>query len=439
VSEQEQKNQQISLLPILSVNFLGTLGFSIVMPFLVFLVTQWGGNALIYGIIGAAYSFFQLIGAPVLGRWSDRIGRRKVLLVSQLGTLASWLILLIAFFLPEDSLLAVDSALLGSFTLTLPLLVVFLARAADGLTGGNVSVASAYLADITEENKRSENFGKLAISANLGFIVGPALAGLLGSTSLGEILPVLAALGISVVASLIIAARLPESNACMIDKRPESEGVRKVFGQEHKECFELKGEKQASLSDILKIKNIPLLLSLYFLIMLAFNFFYIAFPVYAATSLNWSISDTGLFFTFLSVCMVLAQGPILKRASKRWPDGVLVTAGSLLLTCGFFLYCFPSEIIIYAGTALLSLGNGLMWSSLVSLLSKAAGSRMQGAVQGFAGSAGAVASIIGLLIGGIMYGFLERWIFVLAAVVIGIVFVASFRLAKSGGAHAVGR
>jgi DHA1 family tetracycline resistance protein-like MFS transporter len=79
-----------SVYPILAVNFVGALGFSIVLPFLVFLVTRLGGNAVIYGIRGATYSVFQLVGAPVLGRWSDRVGRRKILLVSQLGTLTAW-------------------------------------------------------------------------------------------------------------------------------------------------------------------------------------------------------------------------------------------------------------------------------------------------------------------------------------------------------------
>ena len=151
------KQNGISIYPILSVNFVGTLGFSIVLPFLVFLVTKWGGNALIYGIMGATYSFFQLIGAPILGKWSDKIGRRKVLLLSQTGTLLSWVILLIAFFLPVNNLLSVNSTLLGEFTLTLPLLVLFLARAADGITGGNVSVANAYLADISSDDNRNAN------------------------------------------------------------------------------------------------------------------------------------------------------------------------------------------------------------------------------------------------------------------------------------------
>ena len=89
-----------SLLPVLSVNFVGTLGFSIVLPFLVFLVTKWGGNAIVYGLVGATYSAFQLIGAPILGRWSDRYGRRKILLLSQMGTVVSWVIFLVAFFAP---------------------------------------------------------------------------------------------------------------------------------------------------------------------------------------------------------------------------------------------------------------------------------------------------------------------------------------------------
>ena len=123
---------RLSLLPILSVNFVGTLGFSIVLPFLVFLVTKWGGNALIYGLMGATYSVFQLIGAPILGRWSDRFGRRKILLVSQLGTLISWMIFLAAFFLPVTTIGDIDSGFLGQFTLTIPLIVLFIARAADG-------------------------------------------------------------------------------------------------------------------------------------------------------------------------------------------------------------------------------------------------------------------------------------------------------------------
>ena len=157
-----QPAKPVSIAPLLAVNFVGTLGFSIVTPFLVVLVTNWGGNAVIYGVLAATYSFFQLFGAPILGQLSDRVGRRRVLLLSQFGTLLSWGVFLIAFALPANTLLNVSNRWLGDFVITLPLLVLFVARAADGLTGGNVSVSNAYLADITTEDQRSRNFGRMA-------------------------------------------------------------------------------------------------------------------------------------------------------------------------------------------------------------------------------------------------------------------------------------
>ena len=127
----------ISLYPILAVNFVGTLGYSIILPFLVFLVTRLGGNALIYGLLSATYSTFQLIGAPILGKWSDTYGRRKVLFLSQLGTLVSWVIFLFALFIPIRSLFNIDSSIFGQFVITLPLAVLFFARALDGKVNTN--------------------------------------------------------------------------------------------------------------------------------------------------------------------------------------------------------------------------------------------------------------------------------------------------------------
>ncbi len=414
----------IPVLPILSVNFVGTLGFSIVLPFLVFLVTRWGGNALVYGLMGATYSAFQLIGAPILGRWSDTYGRRRILLLSQIGTLISWAIFLIAMLVPVRTLLAVDSTTLGQFTLTLPLVVMFVARVMDGITGGNVSVAHAYLADISSEDRRSENFGKMAVAANLGFILGPAIAGLLGSTAYGELLPVVAALTISAVASVMIAVMLPESRPCAIDSDPEQVNVRKVFGQEQSPCFEM-GESRPSIRMILGIADVPRLLAVYFLVMLGFNFFYISFPVHAVKRLAWTIADTGAFFSVMSLCMAVVQGPVLARASKRWSDRGLALAGSLILAASFVMFVAEAKPVIYAGAALLALGNGLMWPSVMSSLSKAAGSVHQGAVQGFASSSGAVASIVGLVVGGLLYDTLGSSVFLLSAGTIGLVCVLS--------------
>ena len=177
---------RLSVYPVLLVNFSGTLGYSIILPFLIFLVTKLEGDALVYGLLGATYPAFQLIGAPILGRWSDIYGRKRVLFLSQVGTLLSWLIFTAALFLPVTILFDSSPETDGGLVLTLPIVVLFLARAMDGLTGGNVSVANAYLADISTETDRSANFAKMAISSSLGFIVGPALAGVLGATALED-------------------------------------------------------------------------------------------------------------------------------------------------------------------------------------------------------------------------------------------------------------
>jgi DHA1 family tetracycline resistance protein-like MFS transporter len=230
-------NEKNSIFPLFLITFIGTLGFSIVLPFLVFLVIDLGGNAIVYGILSATYPAFQLIGAPILGRWSDIYGRKKILLLSHGGTLAGWMIFLIALFLPVNNLFSIDSSIIGTFVITLPLAALFLARAIDGLTGGNVSVANAYVADISSDENRSKNFGKLAISSNLGFIVGPALAGILGATVYGEVLPVLAALILSLAVLAVIVFVLKETKCSILMKIPEKNNVGRVFSFESKECY----------------------------------------------------------------------------------------------------------------------------------------------------------------------------------------------------------
>jgi MFS family permease len=419
-----------ALIPILSVNFVGTLGFGIILPFLIFLVTRFGGNAVIYGLLGATYSIFQLIGAPILGRLSDIHGRKKILILSQFGTLLSWLIFFLAMFLPLVTLLNVDSAVLGSFTLTIPLLILFFSRALDGITGGNVSVANAYMADITKESERSKNYGKLAISSNLGFIIGPALAGLLGITAWGEKVPVLASIFISLIALILLIFLLPDYKPKKIEKNHEAVNVRKLLGQEQNECFKIECKEKISVRDVLQIKDISFLLAIYFLVFLGFNFFYIAFPVHAVQALNWDLTATGAYFSFLSIVMVLVQGPVLSYASKKWEDHFLVFSGSFILALSFLCFISLSTYIIYLGAALLAIGNGIMWPSLLSLISKSSGDKFQGTIQGYASSLRSMASIIGLLAGGLLYNQIGSNIFILSAVIIFSIFILCFNLKK---------
>ena len=412
------------LLPLLLVNFIGTVGFSLVLPFLVFLVTDWGGNAFVYGFAGATYSAFQLVGAPVLGRWSDRFGRRKILLVSQAGTLVSWLVFLGAFGLPRTELLHVDSAASGAFVVTLPLVVLFLARALDGLTGGNVSIANAYLADVTSEDERARSFGQMAVSSNLGFVLGPALAGVLGATALGAVLPVAAAAVISLVATLLIAFRLPDVRPCELTGNPEVPSVRKQFGQEQRDCYDVEGGSALTFAWITSRPGLRSLLAMYFLVMLAFSFYYVAFPVFAVGSLGWTIRETGIFFAVMGVLMVVVQGPFYRWVTNWASERLLVVAGSATLAVAFWLFDSVTLAGVYGAVVLLAVGNGIMWPTVLSLLSKAAGSASQGAVQGLAGSLGAVASIAGLVLGGVLFASVGSHVFWASAatsVIVGLI------------------
>ncbi|RXA21451.1 MFS transporter [Methanosarcina sp. MSH10X1] len=417
-----------SLLPILAVNFIGTLGFSIVLPFLVFLVNRLGGNAFIYGLASAIYPAFQLIGAPILGRWSDTYGRKKLLFLSQLGTLLSWIIFLGVLFLPVISLFKVDSRVLGAFTITLPLAVLFFARALDGLTGGNVSVANAYLADITSEGNRSRNFGKMSISENLGFIVGPALAGILSVTEYGDIAPVLGAIAISVIGTLLIVFYLPESKECAFERFEGIDNVRKVFGYEIRECKTPHETRKPHFREVLRLPDIPYMLGLYFLIDLGYSIFYTAFPLHAVLTLNWSIADMGVYFTVLSGLLIIVQSTVLPRASRKYSDAVLMIFGSLMLGTNFLLLIPGNFFLTYLAAGFFALGDGLMWPSFLSLLSKVAGRKCQGTIQGFASSFGGLAAITGLILGGLLYETLAGFSFLIAGLVIYTVFLLDFRL-----------
>ena len=423
--------KQPSLFPILLVNFVGTLGFSIVLPFLVFLVMKFGGDAIVYGLLAATYPAFQLIGSPILGKWSDIYGRKKVLLLSNVGTSAGWILFLFALFLPTEKSFSIHIALLGTFVMVVPLLILFIGRVIDGITGGNISIANAYLADLSSDTTRSKNFGKMAMSSNLGFILGPALAGILGGTIYGAILPVVAALILSLITIVVIAFLIKESKPKTEEILVPEEGtIRKVFSQECKECYSTTVTKKPRLKDVFKLKYIPFLLILYFLIFLGFNIYYAAFPTHAAKDLKWSVTQLGIFYAVLSGIMVFVQGPVLRKALKKFSEEKLVIIGSIILGTNFVLFASNNLVSVFGAVILFALGNGLMWAPFMSILSRRAGSKLQGAVQGLAGSFGGLASIFGLIFGGFLYNSIGGATFLISAGVIFAVFVMSFRLLK---------
>lgn len=400
--------------PVLAVQLIGTLGYSIAIPFLVFLVVDFGGEAWTYGFVGATYSTCQLIGAPILGRWSDRAGRRPVLLVSQAGTMVAWLVFLLALALPIEPL-----GTLAGATITLPLVLVVIARALDGLTGGNISVANAYVADLTADDKASRRvaFGRMGMAASLGFALGPAIAGLLGATMDGYTGPVLAAAAISGVATgLCLTLKEPEKRC--EDHDATQPGVTRTMGQQHKRCD---APPERSKDGALRDPTVRALLAATFVLFLAFNIFYAAFPVHASSALGWDAAQMGVLFTVMAGVMIVAQGPLLRLASKYLSAPVVFALGIAALATAFVGFSAQNDVLLYGAAAMFAIGNGLSWPTFQARLSDAVPDEHQGRVQGAATSAGSAASIAGLLLGGVLYTSLHAWLFVAAAALLGVV------------------
>ena len=395
--------------PILAIHFLGTLGFSLAIPFLVFIVADLGGASWTYGVVGATYSAFQLVGAPVLGRWSDRSGRRPVLVASQVGTLAAWLLFLVALSLP-----LIGTGTLAGATLTLPLLLVFVARALDGATGGNISVANAYIADLTREapELRQLAFGRMGMAASRGFVIGPAVAGLLGGTALGPRLPIAVAALFAAVTTVAILVLLKEPAGRCPEGPPRLSMLEAGLGQQAKPCRDT--PQQHVLGRGLARGPVGLVLVGTFILFLGFNFFYAGFPIHAAGAYDWSPAELGAFFAVLSSMMIIAQGPLLSFASRHLGRRVVFATGMAFLALALISYQLPPGPVTYVGAACFAIGNGLSWPTFQARVAELGGNE-QGVVQGWVASASSLASIVGLVLGGVLYPTLGGNLFLVAA------------------------
>ena len=401
--------------PILAVHLFGTLGFSLAIPFLVFIVDDLGGATWTYGLVGATYSAFQFVGAPVLGRWSDRTGRRPVLVASQAGTLAAWLLFLVALSLPVQGIVKIAGA-----TLTLPLLLVFAARALDGATGGNISVANAYVADLTRNTPqlRQVAFGRMGMAASVGFVIGPAAAGLLGGTSWGPRLPIAIAAVMAAVTTVAIIVWLREPGGHCPEGPAAPTALEAGLNQQAKPCDRVP-PPSISLAT-LRRGSVAAVLVATFVVFLGFNFFYAGFPVHAMRSYGWDTGQLGIYFAVLSGMMIVAQGPLLTFVSKYLSRRVVFGAGMACLMLSLLSLVLPAGHLTYVGAALFALGNGLSWPTFQARVAEVAGDA-QGTIQGAATSASSLASISGLVVGGVLYPVLQSGLFYVAAALFAVV------------------
>ena len=181
---------------------------------------------------------------------------------------------------------------------------------------------------------------------------------------------------------------------------------------------------------MLRQPGVAYLVVLLFVINMSFSFFYTAFPMHAAVGLGWSVSEMGIFFAVLSLLLVLTQGPLLSRLARRVREPWLISGGLLLLALNFFLMQYGRAELLYLAALLFALGDGVMWPSVESTVARVGGVEDQGAVQGIADSAGSLANIIGLLLGGIAYESVGPKTFLLSAGCALVAFVLSLRLLR---------
>jgi MFS transporter, DHA1 family, tetracycline resistance protein len=406
-----------ALLPLIAVNFLSSLGFSVVIPFLVFLVAGMGGNAFVMGVIGAAFSACQLVGAPWLGGMSDRVGRKRVLLYSQIGGLIAWVIFAIALIVPHVALFTLDNGITGHVIVILPIVLIVVSRSTDGLINGSISVANAYLADATPPELRKTNFARLGAASSLGFVIGPVAAGYIARDQDGVMWLVLLAMALSVGGAVVVWRLLPDLPITPVAAIATPRLTHKAMGGGAKECVKPHG---GALAELFAVPRAKRMIALYFLVYLGFSIFTTVLPMHALVDLEWSSGKLGSLFGVLALSLIITQAWILPKLSRHRTDQALGAIGCVQVAASYLLVAFTGSTGAFIAAVLYGVGNGLMWPSYLAMLSGTGPASMRGRLQGVASSSGSIASIVGMLGGGSAFGVLGPKTFLVAAAALGV-------------------
>jgi multidrug resistance protein len=359
---------------------LDLIGFGMILPLLPFYAQEFRAAPFAIGLLFSSYSLTQLLFAPLLGRLSDRVGRRPVLLASIAGSAASYLLFAFAASYP----------------------VLLLSRALSGVAAANYGIAQAYMADVSSAEDRSRAMGLVGAAFGLGFVLGPALGGVLahagsGMPALGHRLVPLAAAALAAINLAVALFGLPESLA---PERRAAGGRGSWLG----------------LSDLKAVwRDGPLrgLMLLFFLVMFCFSMMEATLALFCQARFGFGTRETSWLFVFVGVVLVVIQGGLLGRLIRRFGERSLILGGIVLMAAGLVLVPMtpatsppagrPLGLLLF-GLLLLAVGNGLHNPSSLGLLSRLTSESSQGGTIGLSRSFGALARIFGPMAGTWVFG-----------------------------------
>lgn len=338
--------------------FIDLMGFGIVIPILPLYGERYHPSPATLGLLLMTFSLMQFIFSPILGRLSDRYGRRPVLLISLAGTVIGYVI----------------------FAYQRSLTMLFLARLVDGISGGNIATAQAVISDITKPEERAKGMGLVGAAFGLGFIFGPAIGG--RALAFGESAPGLVAAGMSAAAFILTAIALPETWP--------AERRRKLTSG-HYPAFSL-----GPLRDALRLPQVGVLLLIYFLSTFAFANFEGTCSLFLERRFSYSPADVANTFVYIGVLAAFVQGTLIGRIVKLFGEQRLIVAGLALLVPAFLgLVAASTAAPLMLLLALLVLGTGLVNPSLSSLVSRLTPADQQGGMLGIYQSVASMGRITG--------------------------------------------
>src|SRR4029079_3786568 len=346
------------LVVIFTTVFIDLVGFGIVIPVLPFYAegTAFNATPRTVGFLFASYSIMQLVFSPILGRLSDKRGRRPVLFLSIIGTGIGFLIL--------------------GFATTIWML--FVGRILDGITGGNISTAQAYIADVTTEENRAKGMGLIGAAFGLGFILGTALGGILSHW--GIHVPFFFSAALCFANALLLFFTLPETVTADHPAKHSAAG----------------GRSLGHIVAALKQPKLAFVLVIYFLFIVAFSIMTTSFSLYTMFRFGYDAQHTGYLFAYVGLIAVVIQAGLIGRLVKRFGELPLVIFGALCFAISLLAVPFVGPAAgglaaLLLGGGLLSWGNSLATPALTSLASKSVGAAEQGTVLGVTQSVASLA------------------------------------------------